>query len=68
MLKTRTFETSFDNSKYIEEFMREYSIKHDVEILAGRIRYKAKMFERQFNAFSTYIHDLGQMGVYPIML
>ena len=66
--RTSKFKTSFGNSKYIEEFMREYGIAHTPEILAGGVRYTAKMNKREFNAFSKYITDLGRLGVYPIKL
>lgn len=66
--RTMKFETSFDDSKYIEEFMSEHAIKHEAHVLRDGIEYTAKMFDRHFNAFCNYLFDLGKFGVYPIRL
>ena len=66
--RTMKFETSFDDSKYIEEFMKEHAIKHEARVLRGGIGYTVKMIARHFNAFCIYLFDLGKFGVYPIRL
>ena len=66
--RTMKFETSFDNSKYIEEFMNEYAIKRDVRVVHNGLEYTIEMLNRHFNAFCNYLFDLGKFGVYPIRL
>lgn len=66
--RTMKFETSFDNSKYIEEFMNEYDIGCNVHVVHDGLEYTIEMLDRHFNAFCNYLFDLGKFGVYPIKL
>lgn len=66
--KEHTIATSFDDSKYLEEFFKAYEISTDPTITPEGIVYKLKMYERQFDALCDYVEELKMMGVYPIRL
>lgn len=69
MLKTKhIFETSYSDGRYICEFMHAFSIAYTHEYLENRIRYTARMYQKEFGAFIDYILELGKFGVYPILL
>lgn len=66
--KEHALVTSFDDSKYLEEFFKAYEISTDPTITQEGIIYKLKMHERQFEALCNYVEELKMMGVYPIKL
>ncbi len=66
--KEHTLVTSFEDSRYLEEFFKAYEISTDPKITQDGIVYKLKMYEQQFNALCDYVEELKLMGVYPIRL
>ena len=66
--KEHSVATSYDDSKYLEEFFDAYQIKHEALLHKGQIEFRAKMFAHEFNAFCDYLGELGLMGIYPIRL
>ena len=66
--RIRKFKTSFDNSKYIKEFMQAYDVEYISANICSKVCYIAKMDKREYGEFLKYIIDLSRFRIYPIEL